>query len=56
MFGIGVPELIVILFILVPVVALIVFLNKAEKKIDRETSPIIQNVHEISIQLREKKA
>lgn len=58
MFGIGVPELNVILFVILlslgPIIALIVFVSKAEEKIKRESDSIARKVNEITFKLRER--
>jgi Na+-translocating ferredoxin:NAD+ oxidoreductase RNF subunit RnfB len=58
MCGIGIPELIVILFVILsflgPIIALIVFVSKAEEKIKRESDSLVRKVNEIAVQLRER--
>ena len=54
MFGIGLPELIVILFVLCPVVALFVFISKAERRIEKDWGTVIQQIDDIVQQLRKR--
>jgi hypothetical protein len=53
-FGIGMPELLVIFFIVAPVVVLIVFVSKAERQLKEGNDKIIRQVKAIINELHEK--
>ncbi len=57
MFGIGLPEIIVVLLFFGPIVAMGLFISKAENRIERDMESIIQIIQKVTDsvqQLREK--
>ena len=52
MFGIGAPELIIIFVFIGPVVALILFVSKAERQMKKESDSIIRVVDQVIKELR----